>query len=232
MSPFIDLPLERGNEIVALNLTGTMLCCQAAARLIHQPGRRPRHPRHLIDPSAAGVAGTPRILRHQGGGQPDDPRRCDRTRTAGHPRERTIPGNHRNTIDRATRSLRRGRRERAPPGAGAPRDMASAAVFLCSPASRFTTGPTSSSTAAKSWRDVDHRERASLFSEGASDALPQRPQGRNPPRILAAAGRRMKLDGIDGSGVATLMADAGLTNGAFYAHFRLQGRSRRGRGRR
>jgi AcrR family transcriptional regulator len=38
-------------------------------------------------------------------------------------------------------------------------------------------------------------------------------------RIIAAAGRRLKRDGIDGSGVATLMADAGLTNGAFYAHF-------------
>ena len=29
----------------------------------------------------------------------------------------------------------------------------------------------------------------------------------------------MKRDGIDGSGIAALMADAGLTNGAFYAHF-------------
>src|ERR1043166_3460080 len=38
-------------------------------------------------------------------------------------------------------------------------------------------------------------------------------------RILAVAGRRLKRDGIDGSGIATLMADAGLTNGAFYAHF-------------
>ena len=38
-------------------------------------------------------------------------------------------------------------------------------------------------------------------------------------RIIAAAGRRLKRDGIDGSGIATLMADAGLTNGAFYAHF-------------
>jgi TetR/AcrR family transcriptional regulator, transcriptional repressor for nem operon len=38
-------------------------------------------------------------------------------------------------------------------------------------------------------------------------------------RILETAGRRLKTDGIDGSGVATLMADAGLTNGAFYAHF-------------
>ncbi|TDO51797.1 TetR family transcriptional regulator [Kribbella sp. VKM Ac-2527] len=38
-------------------------------------------------------------------------------------------------------------------------------------------------------------------------------------RITETAGRRFKRDGIDGSGVATLMADAGLTNGAFYAHF-------------
>jgi TetR/AcrR family transcriptional repressor of nem operon len=38
-------------------------------------------------------------------------------------------------------------------------------------------------------------------------------------RIIETAGRRLKGDGIDGSGVATLMADAGLTNGAFYAHF-------------
>jgi AcrR family transcriptional regulator len=38
-------------------------------------------------------------------------------------------------------------------------------------------------------------------------------------RILEAAGRRFKEDGIDGAGVATLMSDAGLTNGAFYAHF-------------
>jgi TetR/AcrR family transcriptional regulator, transcriptional repressor for nem operon len=38
-------------------------------------------------------------------------------------------------------------------------------------------------------------------------------------RIVETAGRRLKRDGIDGSGVATLMADAGLTNGAFYAHF-------------
>jgi TetR/AcrR family transcriptional regulator, transcriptional repressor for nem operon len=38
-------------------------------------------------------------------------------------------------------------------------------------------------------------------------------------RIIEVAGRRFKRDGIDGSGVATLMADAGLTNGAFYAHF-------------
>jgi AcrR family transcriptional regulator len=39
-------------------------------------------------------------------------------------------------------------------------------------------------------------------------------------RILEAAGRRFKQDGIDGAGVAAVMSDAGLTNGAFYAHFK------------
>jgi AcrR family transcriptional regulator len=38
-------------------------------------------------------------------------------------------------------------------------------------------------------------------------------------RILEAAGRRFKQEGIDGTGVAAVMSDAGLTNGAFYAHF-------------
>jgi TetR/AcrR family transcriptional repressor of nem operon len=38
-------------------------------------------------------------------------------------------------------------------------------------------------------------------------------------RILEAAGRRFKQDGIDGAGVAAVMSDVGLTNGAFYAHF-------------
>ncbi len=38
-------------------------------------------------------------------------------------------------------------------------------------------------------------------------------------RIVETSGRRLKQDGLDGSGIATLMADAGLTNGAFYAHF-------------
>ncbi|WP_405624040.1 TetR/AcrR family transcriptional regulator [Streptomyces sp. NBC_00076] len=38
-------------------------------------------------------------------------------------------------------------------------------------------------------------------------------------RIIATAGRRLKRNGIDGSGVATLMKDAGLTSGTFYAYF-------------
>lgn len=38
-------------------------------------------------------------------------------------------------------------------------------------------------------------------------------------RILERAAHRFKIDGVDGSGVSRLMADSGLTNGAFYAHF-------------
>ncbi len=38
-------------------------------------------------------------------------------------------------------------------------------------------------------------------------------------RMIETAGRRFKSDGIDGSGIAALVADAGLTNGAFYGHF-------------
>lgn len=38
-------------------------------------------------------------------------------------------------------------------------------------------------------------------------------------RMLEAAAQRFKSDGFDGSGIATLVRDAGLTNGAFYSHF-------------
>ena len=51
------------------------------------------------------------------------------------------------------------------------------------------------------------------------DAIRQGPEQATRQRILEAAGRRFKQDGIDGAGVAAVMSDAGLTNGAFYAHF-------------
>ncbi|MDN5920313.1 MAG: TetR/AcrR family transcriptional regulator [Pseudonocardia sp.] len=38
-------------------------------------------------------------------------------------------------------------------------------------------------------------------------------------RIVETSARRFKQDGVTASGISTLMADAGLTNGAFYAHF-------------
>ena len=38
-------------------------------------------------------------------------------------------------------------------------------------------------------------------------------------RILEVAARQFRQEGIAGSGVAGIMSEAGLTNGAFYAHF-------------
>ncbi|HUC62753.1 MAG TPA: TetR/AcrR family transcriptional regulator [Alphaproteobacteria bacterium] len=38
-------------------------------------------------------------------------------------------------------------------------------------------------------------------------------------RILAAASRRLRRDGLAAATVAEIMADAGLTHGGFYAHF-------------
>jgi TetR/AcrR family transcriptional regulator, transcriptional repressor for nem operon len=38
-------------------------------------------------------------------------------------------------------------------------------------------------------------------------------------RVVEAASSRFRRDGIGGTGVAALMADAGLTHGGFYAHF-------------
>lgn len=38
-------------------------------------------------------------------------------------------------------------------------------------------------------------------------------------RMIDTASRRFKADGFDGSGISTLVSDAGLTNGAFYGHF-------------
>ncbi|MDZ7918011.1 MAG: TetR/AcrR family transcriptional regulator [Rhodococcus sp. (in: high G+C Gram-positive bacteria)] len=42
-------------------------------------------------------------------------------------------------------------------------------------------------------------------------------------RLIDAAARRFKRDGLDGSGIASLVADVGLTNGAFYGHFTSKG---------
>ena len=38
-------------------------------------------------------------------------------------------------------------------------------------------------------------------------------------RMIEMSGRRFKRAGFDGAGISALVADAGLTNGAFYGHF-------------
>ena len=44
-------------------------------------------------------------------------------------------------------------------------------------------------------------------------------KGETRRHIVELASRRFRAEGVDGVGIATLMADAGLTNGGFYAHF-------------
>src|SRR4051794_31010876 len=61
------------------------------------------------------------------------------------------------------------------------------------------------------WPTATRREVAMRYDKDHKQATRQ--------RVVEAAGRRFKQDGIDGAGVATLMGDAGLTNGAFYHHF-------------
>src|SRR5579859_5205902 len=39
-------------------------------------------------------------------------------------------------------------------------------------------------------------------------------------KILGIAARRFRQEGVEAVGVASLMADAGLTHGGFYAHFK------------
>lgn len=42
-------------------------------------------------------------------------------------------------------------------------------------------------------------------------------------RILSAAAKRLRREGLGGAGVAAVMDDAGLTHGAFYSHFENKG---------
>ncbi len=39
-------------------------------------------------------------------------------------------------------------------------------------------------------------------------------------RILTSGAARLREEGLSGSGISTVMKDAGLTHGAFYSHFR------------
>jgi len=50
------------------------------------------------------------------------------------------------------------------------------------------------------------------YEKGRKDASRQ--------KIMEVAAERFRADGIAATGLATIMSDAGLTNGAFYPHFR------------
>ena len=50
------------------------------------------------------------------------------------------------------------------------------------------------------------------YEKGRKDATRQ--------RIIEVAAERFRCDGIAASGLAGIMSEAGLTNGAFYPHFK------------
>src|SRR3954468_3617085 len=50
------------------------------------------------------------------------------------------------------------------------------------------------------------------YEKGRKDASRQ--------RIMEAAAERFRCDGIAATGLASVMSDAGMTNGAFYPHFK------------
>jgi AcrR family transcriptional regulator len=56
---------------------------------------------------------------------------------------------------------------------------------------------------------------AMRYEKGRKDATRQ--------RIMEVAAERFRCDGIAASGLAAIMSDAGLTNGAFYPHFQSKG---------
>lgn len=56
------------------------------------------------------------------------------------------------------------------------------------------------------------RDRLVRYDKGHKDASRQ--------RIIAVATERFRTDGIAASGLAGIMGEAGLTNGAFYPHFK------------
>jgi AcrR family transcriptional regulator len=57
------------------------------------------------------------------------------------------------------------------------------------------------------------------LDDGSGDIVPQNERRTICDQILEVATRRFRKDGIAASGLAGIMSEAGLTNGAFYNHF-------------
>ena len=58
-----------------------------------------------------------------------------------------------------------------------------------------------------------------MYSARSRRKTPQSRKEASHERILEAAARAIRRSGYDGAGVATIMKEAGLTHGGFYAHF-------------
>jgi len=144
VAPFLDCTVDEWDRTIALNLTGTFLCCQAAARLmvtarvgtnrsivvvssIRAHGARPGLAAYAV--TKAGVNQLVRVAAYE-------------LAPLGIRVNALSPGITATPLSQdANPELFEERAKTVPMGrAGTPADMATAALYLCSPASGFVTG--------------------------------------------------------------------------------------------
>jgi NAD(P)-dependent dehydrogenase (short-subunit alcohol dehydrogenase family) len=144
VTPFLDIPLDEWNRSVALNLTGTFLCCQRAGQLMAAaPDRVNRAILVVSSIRAEGVrpgrlaystakAGLNQLVRVAAYELAEHGVRVNALSPGITATPMAVEGNPEVFAEMAaTVPLRR---------AGDPSDMGAAALYLCSPAARFVTG--------------------------------------------------------------------------------------------
>jgi glucose 1-dehydrogenase len=142
--PFLEVSLEEWNDIVAVNLTGTFLCCQAAARMMCG---RPDEDRSILVVSsiraasalpgraayAATKAAVNQLVRVAARELAPERIRVNALSPGITETPLTQRPEHRAVFQEAARGVPLGR-------AALPDDLAGAALFLSSPAAAFITG--------------------------------------------------------------------------------------------
>jgi glucose 1-dehydrogenase len=142
--PFLELSLEEWNEIVALNLTGTFLCCQRAARLMVDgpPGAnraivvvssiRALGARPGLTPYASTKAAVNQLVRIAAYELAPLGVRVN-SLSPGITATPLALDNNPDVFAERIKDVPTGR-------AGTPQDMAAGALYLCSPSAAFVTG--------------------------------------------------------------------------------------------
>ncbi|GAA4478828.1 SDR family oxidoreductase [Rhodococcus olei] len=142
VTPFLDLTVDEWQHTIDLNLTGSFLCVQAAARaMVSTPGVnrsivvtssiRALGARAGVAPYAASKAGLNQLVRVA----------AYELAPSGVRVNALSPGITATPLSQERNSLFDERSATVPMGrAGTPADMAEAALFLCAPGSEFVTG--------------------------------------------------------------------------------------------
>jgi NAD(P)-dependent dehydrogenase (short-subunit alcohol dehydrogenase family) len=88
---FLSYDLEAFDRVIAVNLRGTFVALQRAARTMVEKEDRRRHRQHVLDQRAARHSGDPGLLRLEGGRDAADQGGCTGARAPRHPGERGRP---------------------------------------------------------------------------------------------------------------------------------------------